>query len=79
MSQSTLNAVAAVSEARQWDRLMQMAAIGAIPGNGVNRAWLTEADGHGLACPGRPSHRLCGMVGRHKACPRALVPEAGHD
>jgi N-carbamoyl-L-amino-acid hydrolase len=38
------NAVAAVSEARQWDRLMQMARIGAIPGDGVNRACLTELD-----------------------------------
>lgn len=38
------NAVAAVSEARQWDRLMQMARIGAIPGEGVNRACLTELD-----------------------------------
>jgi N-carbamoyl-L-amino-acid hydrolase len=38
------NAVAAVSEARQWDRLMHMARIGAIPGDGVNRACLTELD-----------------------------------
>ncbi len=38
------NAVAAVSEARQWDRLMQMARLGAIPGEGVNRAALTELD-----------------------------------
>ncbi len=38
------NAVAAVSEARQWDRLMQMAALGAIPGDGVNRACLTDLD-----------------------------------
>ncbi len=38
------NAVAAVSEARQWDRLMQMARIGAIPGEGVNRACLTDLD-----------------------------------
>ena len=44
MSQPPPNAVAAVSESRQWDRLMQMAAIGAIPGNGVNRACLTELD-----------------------------------
>ncbi len=44
MSESAPNAVAAVSEARQWDRLMQMAAIGAIPGEGVNRACLTELD-----------------------------------
>ena len=38
------NAVAAVSEARQWDRLMQMAKLGAIPGDGVNRACLTDLD-----------------------------------
>jgi N-carbamoyl-L-amino-acid hydrolase len=33
-----------VSEARQWDRLMQMARLGAIPGDGVNRAALTDLD-----------------------------------
>jgi beta-ureidopropionase / N-carbamoyl-L-amino-acid hydrolase len=38
------NAVAAVSETRQWDRLMQMARLGAIPGDGVNRACLTDLD-----------------------------------
>lgn len=42
------NAVAAVSEARQWDRLMQMARLGAIRGadgaEGVNRACLTPLD-----------------------------------
>lgn len=38
------NAVAAVSEARQWQRLMEMARIGAIPGDGVNRACLTDLD-----------------------------------
>jgi N-carbamoyl-L-amino-acid hydrolase len=38
------NLVAAVSEARQWDRLMQMARLGAIPGDGVNRACLTDLD-----------------------------------
>jgi N-carbamoyl-L-amino-acid hydrolase len=37
-------AAAAVSEQRQWDRLMAMARIGAIPGDGVNRACLTELD-----------------------------------
>jgi len=37
-------AVAAVSEQRQWDRLMAMGALGAIPGNGVNRACLTDLD-----------------------------------
>ncbi|WP_459695196.1 M20 family metallo-hydrolase [Acidisoma sp. C75] len=35
---------AAVSEARQWDRLMQLAKIGAIPGEGVNRQALTALD-----------------------------------
>ena len=33
-----------VSEQRQWDRLMAMARLGAIPGDGVNRACLTELD-----------------------------------
>ena len=37
-------AIAAVSEQRQWDRLMAMARIGAIPGDGVNRACLTDLD-----------------------------------
>ena len=37
-------AAAAVSEQRQWDRLMAMARIGAIAGDGVNRACLTELD-----------------------------------
>jgi beta-ureidopropionase / N-carbamoyl-L-amino-acid hydrolase len=37
-------AVAAVDERRQWDRLMAMARIGAIAGDGVNRACLTELD-----------------------------------
>jgi beta-ureidopropionase / N-carbamoyl-L-amino-acid hydrolase len=36
--------VAAVSEQRLWGRLMQMARIGAIPGEGVNRACLTDLD-----------------------------------
>jgi N-carbamoyl-L-amino-acid hydrolase len=35
---------ACVSEARQWDRLMQLAKLGAIPGDGVNRACLTPLD-----------------------------------
>jgi beta-ureidopropionase / N-carbamoyl-L-amino-acid hydrolase len=34
----------AVDERRQWERLMAMARIGAIPGDGVNRACLTELD-----------------------------------
>ncbi len=37
-------AIAAVNEQRQWNRLMAMAELGAIPGNGVNRACLTELD-----------------------------------
>ena len=39
-----MNETAAVSEQRQWDRLMAMADLGAIPGNGVNRACLTDLD-----------------------------------
>jgi N-carbamoyl-L-amino-acid hydrolase len=38
------HAAAAVSERRQWDRLMTMAELGAIPGDGVNRACLTDLD-----------------------------------
>jgi N-carbamoyl-L-amino-acid hydrolase len=38
------NAAAAVDEQRQWDRLMAMAKLGAIPGDGVNRACLTALD-----------------------------------
>ena len=34
----------AVDEARQWDRLMALARIGAIPGDGVNRQALTALD-----------------------------------
>ncbi len=37
-------AAAAVSEARQWDRLMQLAKLGAIPGDGVNRPCLSSLD-----------------------------------
>lgn len=33
-----------VSAARQWDRLLALARIGAIPGDGVNRACLTPGD-----------------------------------
>ncbi|HEY8613182.1 MAG TPA: M20 family metallo-hydrolase [Roseomonas sp.] len=49
MSASTApNLIAAVDEARQWDRLMQMARLGAITGSdgepGVNRACLTPLD-----------------------------------
>lgn len=39
-----LRVAAAVSEARQWDRLMELAKIGAIPGDGVNRQALTALD-----------------------------------
>ncbi len=35
---------AAVDETRQWDRLMALAKIGAIPGDGVNRQALTALD-----------------------------------
>jgi N-carbamoyl-L-amino-acid hydrolase len=38
------NAKLAISEARQWDRLMALAEIGAIAGNGVNRQALTPLD-----------------------------------
>ncbi|RYJ03358.1 MAG: Zn-dependent hydrolase [Acetobacteraceae bacterium] len=50
MTETTIapNAVAAVSEARQWDRLMEMAKLGAFRGvdgaEGVNRACLTPLD-----------------------------------
>src|SRR6185312_3700492 len=37
-------AATTVSEQRQWDRLMAMAELGAISGNGVNRACLTDLD-----------------------------------
>jgi N-carbamoyl-L-amino-acid hydrolase len=33
-----------VDEARHWDRLMRMARLGAIPGDGVNRAALSDLD-----------------------------------
>lgn len=38
------NLVAAVSQTRQWDRLMELARIGAIPGDGVNRPCLSPED-----------------------------------
>jgi len=44
IGEAAARAAAAVSEARQWDRLMQMARLGAIPGEGVNRACLTDLD-----------------------------------
>jgi len=40
----TPTAAAAVNEQRQWNWLMAMAQLGAIPDNGVNRACLTELD-----------------------------------
>ncbi|MCB8878974.1 M20 family metallo-hydrolase [Acidisoma cellulosilytica] len=39
-----LRLAAAVSETRQWDRLMRLARIGAIAGDGVNRQALTALD-----------------------------------
>ncbi|MFC0407529.1 M20 family metallo-hydrolase [Roseomonas elaeocarpi] len=45
MSSATApNLIAAVSQERQWDRLMQLARLGAIPGDGVNRPCLTPLD-----------------------------------
>lgn len=48
MSSTAPNLIAAVSEARQWDRLMELAKLGAITGAdgepGVNRACLTPLD-----------------------------------
>jgi N-carbamoyl-L-amino-acid hydrolase len=44
MGQGWSGAAARVDEARQWQRLMHMAELGAIPGDGVNRACLTPLD-----------------------------------
>ena len=44
MREADQEAVARVSEERLWRRLMEMAQIGAIPGNGVNRAALSKED-----------------------------------
>jgi N-carbamoyl-L-amino-acid hydrolase len=44
MKESTQDAVARVDEDRLWQRHMQMAQIGAIPANGVNRAALSKED-----------------------------------
>jgi beta-ureidopropionase / N-carbamoyl-L-amino-acid hydrolase len=44
MREAHRDAVERVSESRLWDRHMEMARIGAIPGNGVNRAALTDED-----------------------------------
>lgn len=66
----------AVSEARQWGRLMAMAKLGAIPGDGVNRACLTPLDrearrlpiGWGGALGLNPSvHQLGNLFLRHEA------------
>jgi N-carbamoyl-L-amino-acid hydrolase len=45
MDQAVPDAVGAVDEARQWGRLMELARLGAIPGDGVNRQALTPLDG----------------------------------
>ncbi len=77
------NAVAAVSEARQWDRLMRMAQLGAIPGEGVNRAALTDLDhqarrlliGWGTAIGLAPSvDRLGNLFLRHEGMEPGLAP-----
>jgi N-carbamoyl-L-amino-acid hydrolase len=44
MDQAVPDAVGAVDEARQWGRLMELARLGAIPGDGVNRQALTPLD-----------------------------------
>jgi N-carbamoyl-L-amino-acid hydrolase len=44
MDQALPDAVGAVDEARQWGRLMELARLGAIPGDGVNRQCLTALD-----------------------------------
>jgi N-carbamoyl-L-amino-acid hydrolase len=44
MDQALPDAVGAVDEARQWGRLMELARLGAIAGDGVNRQALTELD-----------------------------------
>jgi N-carbamoyl-L-amino-acid hydrolase len=44
MREAHQDAVARVSEERLWRRHMEMAQIGAIPGNGVNRAALSKED-----------------------------------
>lgn len=44
MRESHLDAVARIDESRLWQRHVEMAAIGAIPGNGVDRPALSAAD-----------------------------------
>jgi N-carbamoyl-L-amino-acid hydrolase len=77
------NAVAAVSEARQWERLMEMAEFGAIPGQGVNRACLTPLDraarrlliGWGTAIGLAPSiDELGNLFLRHEGSEAGLAP-----
>jgi N-carbamoyl-L-amino-acid hydrolase len=76
-------AVAAVSQERQWDRLMQMARLGAIPGEGVNRACLTDLDhqarrlliGWGAAIGLAPSVDAIGnLFLRHEGTEPGLAP-----
>jgi N-carbamoyl-L-amino-acid hydrolase len=75
--------VASVNEARQWDRLMRMAQIGAIPGEGVNRAALTDLDhqarrlliGWAAAIGLAPSvDRLGNLFLRHEGTEPGLAP-----
>src|SRR6201991_3879475 len=44
MREDVQNAVARVDQERLWQRHMEMAQIGAIPGNGVNRAAFSAED-----------------------------------
>ncbi|MGH8639640.1 MAG: M20/M25/M40 family metallo-hydrolase, partial [Burkholderiales bacterium] len=44
MREAHRDAVDRISESRLWQRHMKMATLGAIPGNGVNRAALSEED-----------------------------------
>ncbi len=76
-------AATAVSEARQWDRLMQMAKLGAIAGEGVNRACLTPLDREarrlllawGTALGLRPSVDALGnLFLRHEGSDPSLAP-----
>jgi N-carbamoyl-L-amino-acid hydrolase len=81
------NLVAAVDEARQWDRLMQLARLGgftdAAGNEGVNRACLTDLDrqarrlllGWGTALGLAPSvDRLGNLFLRHEGTDPALAP-----
>jgi N-carbamoyl-L-amino-acid hydrolase len=44
MREDVQDAISRVDQQRLWDRLMEMARIGAIPGNGVNRAAFSRED-----------------------------------